>query len=73
MNEWGEAKAKKDVLASGAKPKPEGRVRERGRRPTRGGGGIRRPRAEAARRRVITQAADASPRHLQLRSMEAAT
>ena len=30
-----EAQAKKDALVSGAKPRPEGRVRERGRRPTR--------------------------------------
>jgi hypothetical protein len=32
MRTTGEAKVKKDVLASGAKPKPEGRARERGRR-----------------------------------------
>jgi hypothetical protein len=34
MSATGEAKAKKDALASGAKPRPEGRVRERGWRPT---------------------------------------
>ena len=35
MSERGEAQAKKDTHVSGAKPKPEGRVRERGWRPTR--------------------------------------
>jgi hypothetical protein len=34
MSKRREAQAKKDALVSGAKPRPEGRVRERGRRPT---------------------------------------
>jgi hypothetical protein len=34
MSERGEAQEKKHALVSGAKPRPEGRVRERGRRPT---------------------------------------
>ena len=35
MSERGEAQGKEDAFASGAKPRPEGPVRERGRRPTR--------------------------------------
>ena len=53
MSATGEAKVKEDALASGAKPRPEGRVRERGRRPTDKGRGILAARAEAARRRAI--------------------
>ena len=34
MSAAGEAKAKEGTDASGAKPKPEGRVREHGSRPT---------------------------------------
>ena len=56
MSEAGEAKAKKDTHASGAKPKPEGRVRERGWRPTRGSYGLGESRTEAARRRAIAAA-----------------
>jgi len=59
MSEGGEAKAKKDVLASGAKPRPEGRVRERGWRPTRQCFGVPESRAEAVRPRAI-EAADSS-------------
>ena len=43
-----EAKAKEDTRASGAKPRPEGRVRERGWRPTHRGDGIRETDAGAA-------------------------
>ncbi len=34
MSERGKAQAKEDTRASGAKPKPAGRVREHGWRPT---------------------------------------
>ena len=34
MSAAGKAQAKKDALVSGATPRPEGRVRERARRPT---------------------------------------
>src|SRR6202040_2861290 len=47
--EQGEAKAKEDALASGAKPRPEGRVRTRGRRPTGENRGNSESLAEAAR------------------------
>ena len=56
MSETGEAKAKKDALASGAKPRPEGRGRERGWRPSCEGCGIAARRGEAARRRAIAAA-----------------
>jgi hypothetical protein len=42
-----------DTRVSGAKPKPEGRVRERGWRPTRRGNEVRERPMEAARRRAI--------------------
>ena len=60
MSEAGErqrAKAKEDVLASRAKPRPEGRVCERGWRPTGGPAEFRNNVTEAARRRAI-EAAD---------------
>ena len=53
MSATGEAKVKEDALTSGAKPRPEGRVRERGRRPTGNWRGITATCAEAARRRAI--------------------
>jgi hypothetical protein len=56
MSETGEAKAEMDTLASGAKPRPEGRVCERGWRPTRKGYGIAEPCTEAARRFAIARA-----------------
>ena len=49
------AKAKEDTRASGAKPRPEGRVREHGWRPIRSICGIEDAGAEAARRRAIEQ------------------
>jgi hypothetical protein len=52
MSAAGVAKAKTDALANGAKPRPEGRVRERGWRPTRKAFGIAESRTEAARRRA---------------------
>jgi len=52
----GEAQAKEDALASGAEPRPEGRVRERGWRPTRGRSGVAESRTEAARRLAIARA-----------------
>jgi hypothetical protein len=52
MSETGEAKAKRDAGASGAKPRPEGRVREQRRRPTREGRGLAERFKEAARRRA---------------------
>ena len=70
MRAPGEAKAKKDALVSGAKPRPEGRVRERGWRPTRGRSGIVEPRTEAARRRAIA-AADTSTQHPRRSNKEA--
>ena len=60
MSEAGErqrAKAKEDVLASRAKPRPEGRVCERGWRPTGGPAEFCNNVTEAARRRAI-EAAD---------------
>jgi hypothetical protein len=56
MSAAGEAQAEKDTLASGAKPRPEGRVREQGRRPTRGRYGIRQTRSEAAHRCAVVRA-----------------
>ena len=56
MSETGVAKAKTDALASGAKPRPEGRVRERGWRPTRQRYRDAEPQAEAARRLAIAAA-----------------
>ena len=56
MSETGEAKAKEDTLTSGAKPRLEERVRERGWRPTREGYGFAEPRTEAARRLAIARA-----------------
>ena len=53
MSAAGVAKVKEHALASGAKPRPAGRVREGERRPTRGGRGIGTQRSEAARRRAI--------------------
>jgi hypothetical protein len=53
----GEAQAKEDALASGAEPRPEGRVRERGWRPKGESYVIAGPRIEAARRRA-SEAAD---------------
>ena len=50
MSAAGEAKAEEDTLASGAKPRPEGRVRERGWRPTGEGRGYSGELTEAARR-----------------------
>ncbi len=52
MSERGEAKAKKDTLASGAKPRLEERVREQGWRPTPGRDTVE-TRPEAARPRAI--------------------
>ena len=56
MSTVGEAQAEEDTLASGAQPGPEGRVRERGWRPTRRSYGIGEPLTEAARRRAIERA-----------------
>ena len=53
MSAAGEAQAKVDTHASGAKPRPEGRDRERGWRPTCKGHGSIGELAEAARRRAI--------------------
>jgi hypothetical protein len=58
MSAAGEAKAKEDTLASGAKPRPEGRVRERGWRPTYERYEISELCPEAARRRTIAREAD---------------
>jgi hypothetical protein len=54
-----------DALASGAKPRPEGRVRERGWRPTHAPFGVTDTASEAARRRAI-EAADAPTSHTAL-------
>ena len=62
MSETGEAKAKKDALASGAKPRPEGRDRERGWRPTCEGRGYSGELTEAARRRAIERVRRAAGR-----------
>ena len=64
MSERGEAQAKEDTLANGAKPRLEERVRERGWRPTCEGCRIAAPRAEAARRRAIAHRADTLPLHI---------
>jgi hypothetical protein len=72
MREAGEAKAKEDTHVSGAKPKPEGRVRERGWRPTRRACGIGIPGTEAARRRSI-EAADGATVKFPIVDVEAAT
>jgi len=53
MSERGEAQAKEDILASGAKPRLEERVRERGWRPTDHRYGMSVLAAEAARPRAI--------------------
>jgi hypothetical protein len=65
MSAAGAAKAKENALASGARPRPEGRVRERGWRPTRKRSGAGTERTEAARRRAIARA-----RHSADRTME---
>ena len=52
----GEAKAKEDALVSGAKPRLEERVRERGRRLTGRCNGFAVRRTEAARRHAIAAA-----------------
>ena len=65
MREAGErerAKVKEYALASGAKPRLEERVRERGRQPTDACLGDVAERPEAARRRAI-EAADNATRH----------
>ena len=56
MSEPGEAKAKEDTLARGAKPRLEERVPERGWQPTYQGYEFAGPRAEAARQRAIDRA-----------------
>lgn len=56
MSETGEGKAKRDVVASGAKPRLEVRVRERRQRPTRTDGGLAALCKEVARRRAIAAA-----------------
>ena len=56
MSAAGMAKAKEHAFASGAKPRLEERVRERGRRPIRERRGIAEPRTEAGRRRAIARA-----------------
>ena len=61
MSETGEANAKKDTLASGAQPRPEGPVRERGWRPTRRACGSGDTRTEAVRRRAIAAADTLTP------------
>ena len=66
MSTAGEAQAKEDTVASGAKPRPEGPVRERGWRPTRRaceGGSAR---TEAARRRAIARGRRSTMRPLTL-------
>jgi hypothetical protein len=55
MSAPGEAKAKEHALASGAKPRLEECVRERGWRPTREGYGFAASHTEAARRRAIAR------------------
>ena len=62
MSETGKAKAKEHALASGAKPRLEERVRERGWRPTGECSGNAEPHTEAARRRAIA-ATDELPQH----------
>jgi len=69
MSAPGKAKAEN---ASGAKPRPEGSVRERGWRPTRQAHGIGLVPAEAKRRRAIAQTADKKACRLPLRSREVA-
>ena len=51
------------TYVSGAKPKPEGRVRERGWWPTRRGHGIGEARSEAARPRAIEAADNATVKY----------
>ena len=65
MRAAGAAKVKEDTLASGAKPRLEERVRERGWRPTRENRGMFEKHAEAVRRRPIERArrADGSSSH----------
>jgi hypothetical protein len=72
MSEMGEAKAKEDVLVSGAKPRLEERVRERGWRPTGERHGLAPSHTEAARRLAIAQTADGPASHQSLHSMETA-
>ena len=55
MSAAGEAKAKEDALASGAKPRLEERVRKQGRRPPSELVGIVEAGMVAARRRAIEQ------------------
>ena len=57
MSERREAQAKEDTFASRAEPRPEGRVGERGWRPTRIAAGFFEDRVSAARPRA-TDAAD---------------
>ena len=71
MSETGEAKAKEHALASGAKPRLEERVRERGWRPTGECSGNAGPLTEAARRRAIA-ATDKLPRHRHQKHKEVA-
>ena len=56
MRAAGAARVKEDTLASGAKPRLEERVRERGWRPTRECYAFAQSRTEAARRRAIARA-----------------
>jgi hypothetical protein len=67
MSATGEAKAKEDTRASGAKPRLEERVREREWRPTIERSENAKMRAEAACRRAI-----ACARHVALRFVKAA-
>ena len=68
MSAAGEAKDKKDTLASGAEPRHGGRVREQGWRPTNERSQIAGPRTEAARRRAIARARLSTARSPQKRS-----
>jgi hypothetical protein len=56
MSETGEAKAKEDIVASGAKPRLEERVREQGWRPTNEAVGVAEGGMSAARRRALAAA-----------------
>lgn len=72
MSAPGEAKVKKHARASGAEPRPNGPVRERGWRPTHEGFGLARASKEAARRRTIAHAADSATQDLGRHGGEAA-
>jgi hypothetical protein len=70
MSEAGErqrAKAKEDTCASGAKPRPEGRVREHRWPPTTRAFGFEMQVMEAARRRAIEAADNATIRSWRMR------